>query len=318
VGLLGLEWDKGLLPASFRGQVNHGDRVAVVGRWILDTGHDVDGFYRTEIHPPLLIASGTVVPQSSASLMRSRVIFMSRPYLAGQTFTTNVDTRYVDHLDDDGELKSHAVHELAKVLGFHSTMVEIYPKIKSKPFQGSHQVQFLVRPPGPRPNASAQMAVSYRFTTRPPCEVVVEAPSDDAVLVKCQLLDRNSSGLEYQSPALPPAHEEIYSRDRLDLLSPGSGDKIGFVEHLIEGIMLLLGGIVGEEYVRRILNRGFKTDVFDPLPEIDVLDPAGGVSDVLSQQLTPGRGIVLDDVQPYPISGWLEVYWQDPTKPAGA
>ena len=27
-GLLGLEWDKGLLPQSYRGQVNHGDRVA--------------------------------------------------------------------------------------------------------------------------------------------------------------------------------------------------------------------------------------------------------------------------------------------------
>jgi len=43
-GLLGLEWDIGLLPASYRGQVNHGDRVAVLGRWILDQGHDVDGF----------------------------------------------------------------------------------------------------------------------------------------------------------------------------------------------------------------------------------------------------------------------------------
>src|SRR6266851_3921837 len=97
-GLLGLEWDIGLLPASYRGQVNHGDRVAVLGRWILDQGHDVDGFYRTEIHPPLLIASGTVIQKET----RSRVIFMSRPYLSGQSFTNNVDTRYVDNVDDDG------------------------------------------------------------------------------------------------------------------------------------------------------------------------------------------------------------------------
>jgi hypothetical protein len=46
-GLLGVEWDKGLLPQSFHALVNHGDRVAIVDRWILDTGHDdYGGFHR--------------------------------------------------------------------------------------------------------------------------------------------------------------------------------------------------------------------------------------------------------------------------------
>ena len=30
-GLLGVEWDKNILPPSFRGQVNNGDRVALFG-----------------------------------------------------------------------------------------------------------------------------------------------------------------------------------------------------------------------------------------------------------------------------------------------
>ena len=35
-GLLGVEWDKNLLPKSFGSNVKHGDRVAAFGRWILD------------------------------------------------------------------------------------------------------------------------------------------------------------------------------------------------------------------------------------------------------------------------------------------
>src|SRR5216684_1670894 len=173
-GLLGLEWDIGLLPASYRGQVNHGDRVAVLGRWILDQGHDVDGFYRTEIHPPLLVASATVVQPADKTTQRTRVLFMSRPYLSGQTFTTNLDTRYQDGVDDDGPLlsplfSSHAFKELVGVLTFGSGMIEMHPKIKSKPFRGSHQAQFVVRPPGRPPAPGAELLVSYRFTVRTPC-----------------------------------------------------------------------------------------------------------------------------------------------------
>jgi hypothetical protein len=52
-----------------------------------------------------------------------------------------------------------------------------------------------------------------------------------------------------------------------------------------------------------------KTDVFEPLPDIDVLDPSGGVSHVPMQQIVPAAGVVQDDAQPYPITGWLEAYW---------
>src|SRR5262249_10928318 len=56
-GVLGVEWDLGLLPQSFRARVDHGDRAAVLGRWIIDVGPDPAGFYRTEIHPPLALAT---------------------------------------------------------------------------------------------------------------------------------------------------------------------------------------------------------------------------------------------------------------------
>jgi hypothetical protein len=56
-----------------------------------------------------------------------------------------------------------------------------------------------------------------------------------------------------------------------------------------------------------------KTDIFDALPHIDVLDPSGGVSNVPVQQIVAGEGIVLDDQQQYPATGFLEVSWATPT-----
>lgn len=318
-GLLGLEWDIGVLPASYRGQVNHGDRVAVLGRWILDQGHDVDGFYRTEIHPPLLVASAAVVQPAGQRARRTRVLFMSRPYLSGQTFTTDLDTRYQDGVDDDGPLlspffSSHAFNELTKVLTFRSTMIEMHPKIKSKPFRGSHRAQFVIRPPGRPPAAGAQVLVSYRFTIHTPCLVAVApTPMDPhAVLVTVEFRERDGRR-EYQPPDLPPRQDETYSTDELDLLSPGSGSGLAFGEDLIEGLLALFS-LLDAGYIRYILGRGIKTDVFDPLPDINVLDPSGGVSDVPVQKIASGSGVVVDDNQSYPITGWLEAYW---ARPAG-
>jgi len=309
-GLLGLEWDKGLLPASYRGQVNHGDRVAVLGRWILDNGHDVEGFYRTEVHPPLLSVSASTVNVAGQPTPRTRGIFMSRPYLAGQTYTTNLDTRYEDGVDDDGALIDHAESELFKVMTFRSTMIEMHPKIKSKPFRGNHQAQFIIRPPGPRPLPGAQLMASYRFTVRPPCAVSLEPLGDDALLVTVDLRE-SADGVQFLSPELPHRLEETYSTDELNLLSPGSGDKVAFGEDIIEFLSGLVFGFGYAAYVRYILGRGIKTDLFDALPDIDVLDVTGGVSDVPAQQIVAGAGIVSGGDH-YPVTGWIEVYWATP------
>ena len=311
-GLLGLEWDKGLLPASYRGQVNHGDRIAVLGRWILDNGHDVDGFYRTEIHPPLLIATGSVQQLSDGSEPRTRVLIMSRPYLAGQTYTTNLDTRNDDGVDDDGALlhpllESHAFNELAKVLTFRSTMIEVYPKIKEKPFRGSHVANFVVSPPQPRPDAFAQLSVSYRFNVRPPCKVTVlpNPESQDSVLVTVELRETGDDGSKYQVPSLHNRREETYSTDELDLLSSGSGSSIALGEHIIE---VLAEGL----YAWLILRRGLKTDVFAPLPEFDILERNGGVFGIPVQQVVSGEGVISGFDRDCPVTGWIEAFWAEP------
>jgi hypothetical protein len=317
-GLLGLEWDKGLLPASYRGQVSHGDRIAVLGRWILDQGHDVDGLYRTEIHPPLLAATGAVVQPLDGSAPRTRIIFMSRPFLPGQLYTHNLGTRYVDDVDETGSLWSNMITEILKVITLppQSRQLEAHAKVKQGPFRGAHSAQFVVRPPIPRPGPDAQLLVSYRFTVRTPCTVSITPKVDeaDAVSVIIELLEQDSQGINFQPPELPTSHDDTYGVDDLDHLSEGAGMKILEGEAIATLATALSGAGTNTAYVAIVLARGIKTDVFDSLPDIDVLDPVGGVASVPVQQLAPNAGVVPDDVQYYPVSGWLEAYWQFPVQ----
>jgi hypothetical protein len=318
LGLLGLEWEKQLLPRSYRGQVNHGDRVAVLGRWILDNGHNVDGQFRTEIHPPLLLASANVVHPADGGVLRTRALFISRPYLSGQIYTNNLGTRYQDGVDNDGPLlspilSSHGFRELIRVLAFGSTQIEMHSKIKEKPFRGNHRATFTVCPPGPRPTRDAQLLVSYRFNVRTPCQVRLQlSPTRDGIDVTVDLLEKGRDGRTYQAPALPVSRSENYSTDQLDLLSPGDGDTVGLGLGLIEfASTTFLSGIYAL-YLKGIFENGIETDVFDPQPQFDILDPTGGVKDVPAGQIVPGAGIIEGDKLAYPITGWVEVCWASP------
>jgi len=315
-GLLGLEWDKGLLPQSYRAQVNHGDRVAVLGRWILDNGHEVDpGYYRTEIHPPLLLASASVQkPQSGSPL--TRVLFMSRPYLSGQTYSTDLANLYKDGVADDGALIHHIWNEVKKVLTWRSTMVEIHPKIKEKPFRGTHRTQFVVRTPTPRPSAGSELAVSFRFAMRTPCRVTVAPTGSNEVTVTIEL-NESIRGREYVPPELPARREVTYSIDELDLLSPGEGFWLSLAESAVTVLSGALpwGGYILLAYVREVLARGLKTDEYDKLEEIDILDTTNAVLDKPISQVAAGEGILTDDNQKYPVVGWLEVYWKNRRTP---
>ena len=171
--LLGVEIDGGLVPKAFSdgAHVAEGDRMAVFGRWIVDCGHAVsvpvpnpgDPTYRSEIHPPLLMASarvaqGTIATGSPVGPQVTRVLFTSRPYLVGQHFTTNPDHAY-DDADpaDDGTFVDHMVHEFKNVndtfLGIptSSTFVEAHPKIKSTPYAGAFVAHLVVRAPTAQP-----------------------------------------------------------------------------------------------------------------------------------------------------------------------
>jgi len=131
------------------------------------------------------------------------------------------------------------------------------------------------------------------------------------VLVTVDFRERDDAGNEYQQPALPPRRDETYSNDQLALLSSEAG-KISIWEAVGEVLIAFFLNPILAGYIRYILGKGMKTDVFDPLPDIDVLDPSGGVFDVPVQQIVAGAGIVSDDTQHYPITGWLEAFWSTP------
>ncbi len=303
-GLLGVEWDGNLIPQSFKARVRHGDRVAAFGRWILDTGHNYVKFWRTEIHPPLLLVSASVDKNPRAP-ESTRALFMSRPYLPGQHYAVDPANAYLDSVDDDGPFLSHLVNELVKVITLRSRMVEAHPKIKSAPFEGSYQFTVKVRPPA-RPRGAYRLAVSFQFTVRDGCSVEVSAADNETVEVIVTL----DSG-KFTPPQLPTRRSCVYSKDELNALSPGTGKDILLIDIVapLVGVLLPFGGLWLAIYIEYILQRGFKVDAYDPIPEIDVLDSSHAVFNTLPENIPSGAGVVVDNTQPYPIFGWLDAKW---------
>ena len=62
-----------------------------------------------------------------------------------------------------------------------------------------------------------------------------------------------------------------------------------------------------DRLVAFILSRGIRTDEYDALPEINILDSGSAVRDAPADNIPVGAGVVVDNDQPYPIFGWLEV-----------
>jgi len=94
---LGVEMEQGLIPGPYR--VQHGDRVAVWGRWIVDTGHPD---FHTEIHPPLLLATAR-----ATSSEETTTTVIGRPYLVSQRWPGgpgNLESLgMIDHLLEEAD-----------------------------------------------------------------------------------------------------------------------------------------------------------------------------------------------------------------------
>jgi hypothetical protein len=116
---------------------------------------------------------------------------------------------------------------------------------------------------------------------------------------------------KYTAPPLPTRRSCVYSKDELNSLSQGSGTDILAIDILapLVGAALPFGGLWLAIYIEYILQRGFKVDAYDPLPEVDVLDSSHAVFNTLPENIPSGAGVVLDNTQPYPIFGWLDAKW---------
>src|SRR5207237_4944838 len=81
------------LHPPFGEVIRPGDRIAAIGRWIVDAGHTaaVDSdqtpqlpeggtSFRSEVHPPLLMAIGGTRVLTPTDI-RTRIVLTSRPFL---------------------------------------------------------------------------------------------------------------------------------------------------------------------------------------------------------------------------------------------
>ncbi|HEY4463659.1 MAG TPA: hypothetical protein VGN41_13425 [Streptosporangiaceae bacterium] len=298
-GVLGVETDQRLVPPSFQNAVANGTRIAAFGRWIVDCGHDD---FHTEIHPPLLMAVAKPAPPPAgaqgASEMTS-VQIVSRPYTVSQQF-------------DEGNFIDHLLAEVAKVettiLGIpFSTRVEAHPKVFTTPYEGRPYIELLVQPP-PRkhvnPALPAQrLMVSFHFTHRTGVAAQVFDAGNGTVGIVIVLGDLNPA-------PLPPKHDLTVQWSQL-------GNKYSYVIDALQ-ITDILTLDIASAY---ILNRGILTDLYDAPSASSSLDSRNIATPVNIDQLAPGAGLSEDDAQPFPIYGWLNVWWQDqdlvikPTEP---
>lgn len=335
--VLGVEMDGDCIPFDVRNSITEGDRAAFFGRWINDTGHfapapdgsgDPDPGFRTEIHPPLLMACAHVQPNAKPDgLDVTRAVFTSRPYLVGQTFG-DPGTIYEDGVDDDGALLPHMYNEVRDATLNLSVKVEAHCKIKSRPFLGAHQMHIIVRPPAPpaaadvaaaqvppaaelqghpsalefqaipppRPDPALTLSISFNFTIRNGCLMQVSTDGD-AVHVNISLDDTT-----YTPPPLPQRNEQYLTQADIVALEPEVGpslDKVNWVERLT----VLLGSL-GYGSVQ-----GITIDRY-VAPNDAAFRQDGAVLDVSPGTLPQDRGITINDAQPYPLTGWLEVGWQ--------
>jgi hypothetical protein len=236
----------------------------------------------------------------------TRALFMTRPYLVGQTFSQDVENVYLDGVDDDGPFFSHIVSELWRVMTLRSRRVEAHPKIKAFPFKGSYRLHLVVKPPRPRASRSERLAVSFQFTVRHGCNVRVSSSSPDQVDL---MIEMNSS--EYEPPDLPPHNDCVYGPDQLDKLSSGAKIRMQVTEWAAIALSALLpwGGIFLSGYVEYILDHGIKTDRYDPLPAFEVMDASSAVINAAASTIPTGQGISVDNAQQYPVFGWMETRW---------
>jgi hypothetical protein len=331
-GLFAVETDSRCVPTAlqppFGEVVRPGDRIAAIGRWIVDAGHAVEvepnktpqlpnggTSYRSEVHPPLLMAVGGTRVLGPTDV-RTRVVLTSRPFLVRQVYTTDTDTINDDTAPDDGTLLKHLDREVAKLrpdpwhLGFpDSVRIEVHPKIAAKPFAGVHLAKFTIRPPDPGPLGNLELLtpeVSFGFTCRSGVGVqvvgsyeFVNGRWDASTDVYIALSDAG-----YHPAPLPPRQEYVPTDEQLQ----DAADLISLEEIVT---LFLDPDPIAKVNIEQALIRGMVTDAYD-VPQVDLLNRSHGVGFVHVNQIPAGQGILIDDGQPYPVFGWLDIRWHRP------
>ncbi len=283
-GVLGVETDKDLVPPNYR--AIPGDRVAVFGRWIVDTGHPD---FHTEIHPPLLLACARSISQD---VTHSTVV--GRPYLVSQDF-------------GDGGARQHLINQISQIPtgipGIPGNLhIDAHPKILTPPFSGLPIMSYIVRPPSPRSNPGDVLQVSYHFTTRSGVAVQLINAIDEVKVI----IEMNDVAYKPVSPQ--NRQDWQITLDDLNKLRPGLGTTIKDVLVIVAISGALLGDPIDSAMVYGIVSQGVRTDRYDAPQAVSVHDAE--VTTLTVDKLGVGPHFSVDDGQPFPVYGFLDVQWE--------
>ena len=278
-GVIGMECVSKLVPAQFRGK--EGDRVALWGRWIVDSGHND---FHTEIRPPLIMA--TARPTRSQQQANTRtgaddattVQIITRPYLVSQEF-------------GDGGLFEHLVKELAKVLSPGiplSTQVEAHPRLLGMPFRGLNIVTFKVRPPRGRFDDRDKLMVEFSFTRRDDSIAFQVLRGNDGESVRVVIV-LNEAGTCHHKPR---GTTYTVTLDELEAMDKTAGNVYRTV---------IFASILTGRAAPIILDRGIKSTKYEG-PKAPVLRRAARVP---VADLRPVSGPT-DASEPFPLFGTVK------------
>jgi hypothetical protein len=320
-GVMGMEMDSGLVPKPYRAQV--GDRIAMWGRWIVDCGHQP---YHTEIHPPLMMATAHTLPAGSGTGPGTSVQILGRPYLVSQVCFDNAILNTpsytgdpnchpnegvqscTDGVTDHGEgrdLYDHLICELnhdafascpASFPGCeHSNDMNAKPDVYTVPFDGTPSMTFYVDPPTATPPGSGySLQVRYNLTVRDGVTVVMNQAGSGELRVEV-IMNSNA----YVPAPLNPSQDRYLTWAQLEAMDK---DLPSSVTSNLDNVSYYFGtnGIHVAQY------SNVYPSTFD-----NPIDFTSGASQLLTnlKSTSSGLGIRVDDSQPFPIIGGIQLQW---------
>ena len=306
-GVLGVEIDGYLAPTQYRALDSY--RVAVFGRWIVDTGHP-DFHY--EIHPPLLWAGAHTDGQQTLSTV------VARPYLVSQMYEpTNSPAQSAAPMvrDSDGALFEHLTNEFNKLKWgpTSSTKVEAHCvvfgygrttgtpgsppgyEVESRPFRGNPTMTYTVRPPYV-PGHGTQCMASFCFIVRTGVTVSLAA-ADDGGAVRVSIYMNEG---DYIPAALPAYHDWIVSWDDIEKLRPGTKDAITAILNKLKWDPATWNALTDKSDIT--------VSHFDQPEAPNITD-----SDLTTTNIADLAKVAhfrVDNTQPFPVCGRLTLRWQ--------
>jgi hypothetical protein len=309
-GVLGVEIDQGAIPEDFRNR--DGDRVAVFGRWIIDAGHDD---FHAEVHPPLMLVSGRSYSHFNHGPDPdvTGVTVISRPLLIDQDFNLDLPA------PTERGLRSRLVRELHAVgesWFSHEKGVLDLTTVGLPPVTGFQTLSFIVRPAAPRRSLSDKLRVSHGFTVRRGVTVyVMPHDSENNAVSVVVTMDNSVSRTFYsRTPRVVKLDEILANLGAEDGKMLQDSLKDAIEQGRKEGEATLPGLGIGDKVAgwmqTVIYQNGVVMDMFNlpPVPPEANHGVAIAVNDLPNGQ----SPVTVEDNQPFPIIGWMEVWWDRP------